>query len=262
MTADEMVRRLGPWLARNCRPGWKPVVEEGDGPVMGSKFSGTPWIDPYAAWPDCGVCKKPLQLFLQLNLGDLPDELGGRFGTGLLQLFYCTRYNCQSEGGWEPFADDLSRVRVIQASGPGKLALVPEVAGYFPAKRVVGWDRFLDVPMPCEHEELGLTYSYNWDTGTVRVECPEADFDVTTRIAACPVEELVVSEHGDKLAGWPAWVQGVEYPHCPRCGKRMVLVFQVDSQVNIPFTFADGGCGHITQCPDHKDVVAFGWACA
>ena len=41
----------------------------------------------------------------------------------------------------------------------------------------------------------------------------------------------------------------------------MALVFQVDSEDHVPFMFGDTGCGHVTQCPDHKDVVAFGWAC-
>src|SRR5947209_13642785 len=87
MTADEIVKKLEPWLARHRRPAWKPVVEDGDGPVTGSKFCGTPWIGPNTPWPDCGHCKKPLPLFLQLDLGDLPAELGQPFGTGLLQLF-------------------------------------------------------------------------------------------------------------------------------------------------------------------------------
>jgi hypothetical protein len=39
-------------------------------------------------------------------------------------------------------------------------------------------------------------------------------------------------------------------------------VFQVDSEDNVPFMFGDVGCGHITRCPDHKQVVAFGWACS
>jgi hypothetical protein len=38
-------------------------------------------------------------------------------------------------------------------------------------------------------------------------------------------------------------------------------VFQVDSEDHVPFMFGDAGCGHVTQCPDHKEVVAFGWAC-
>src|SRR4051812_4991019 len=117
MRANEIVTALGPWLARQRRPAWKPVVEAGDGAATNSKYSGTPWTGPDAPWPNCGLCRQPLQPFVQLDLGDLPAELGRPFGTGLLQLFYCTRGECQGSGGWEPFADDLSRVRIIHPAG-------------------------------------------------------------------------------------------------------------------------------------------------
>jgi uncharacterized protein YwqG len=203
----------------------------------------------------------PLQLFLQLNVNDLPEELGQRFGTGLLQLFYCIRNECQGNGGWEPFADDLSRVRVVQPAGDSLNTSVPEQEARFPAKRIVGWTEFIDLPMPCEHDELGLKYTYEFDSGTLRLECPELEFDLTQPMNECPAEEIAVSQPKDKLAGWPFWIQNVEYPSCPQCGRRMVHVFQVDSEDNIPFMFGDAGCGHITQCPEHKEVVAFGWAC-
>jgi hypothetical protein len=75
------------------------------------------------------------------------------------KLFYCTRDECQGYGGWEPFADDLSRVRVVHPTGPGLKASVPQHDGSFPAKRIVGWTRFLDLPKPSEHDELGLQYT-------------------------------------------------------------------------------------------------------
>ena len=87
MTAEEIVAKLEPWLAKHQRPAWRPVVQDGDGPATVSKFCGTPWVGPDAPWPDCGQCRKPLQLFLQLDLGMLPEELVGQFGTGLLELF-------------------------------------------------------------------------------------------------------------------------------------------------------------------------------
>ncbi len=261
MTTKEIVRALAPWVAKQRRPAWKPVVEDSDGPPAASKFAGTPWIGPDAPWPACGHCTRPLPLFLQLDLGDLPAELGQRFGTGLLQLFYCTRDECQGYGGWEPFADDLSRVRVVQPHGPGLRPSAPPGVDLFPARRIVGWSRFLDLPMPCEHGDLGLTYTYDFDLGTLRFICPELGFDVTNAMNDCPAEAIAVSAAGDKLAGWPAWVQDVEYPNCPQCGRRMAQVFQVDSEDNLPFMFGDVGRGHITQCPDHQEVVAFGWAC-
>jgi uncharacterized protein YwqG len=261
MTTDEIIKKLEPWLAKHRRPAWKPVVEDGDGPATVSKFCGIPWISPDAPWPDCGHCKKPLQLFLQLDLGDLPEELGRRFGTGLLQLFYCTRGECQGYGGWEPFADDLSRVRVVQPHGPGRKTSLSLQEGNFPAKRIVGWERFIDLPKPEEHRELGLKYTYDFKAGTVKVECPELGLVFENLPSRGLAEQIGNSKLGDKLAGWPAWIQNVEYPDCPRCGRRMVLVFQVDSEDNVPFMFGDAGCGHVTQCPEHKEAAAFGWAC-
>lgn len=262
MHALKIVKMLEPWLTKHRRPAWKPVVSEGDGPATVSKFCGAPWIGPNATWPECGHCKKPLPLFLQLDLGDLPEELGGRFGTGLLQLFHCTRDDCQGVGGWEPFADDLSRVRVVQPIGPTLTTSVAQQEGHFPAKKIVSWSRITDLPTPCEHDELGLNYTYDFGAGTLRLQCPELAYDLTYPMNDCRAEQIAISEPQDKLTGWPAWVQGVEYPHCPRCGCRMVNVFQLDSEDNISFMFGDVGCGHITQCPDHKDVVAFGWACS
>jgi uncharacterized protein YwqG len=258
MTTEEIVQHLEPWLAKQRRPAWKPVVQDGDGPVAASKFAGLPWIGPEAPWPVCGECKQPLQLFLQLDLADLPTELDQRFGTGLLQLFYCVRDECQGYGGWEPFGDDLSRVRVVQPTGPGQETSLPK--SVYPAKRIVGWERFIDLPKPTEHEELGLKYLYNHKAGTVRLECDELGLvfdDIRDKTLA---ENIANSELGDKLGGWPAWIQNVEYPSCPRCGRQMVLVFQVDSEHNVPFMFGDAGCGHVTQCPEHQEVVAFGWA--
>jgi hypothetical protein len=261
MTTEEIIKKLEPWLAKHRSPAWRPVVEDGDGPATASKFCGTPWIGPDAPCPDCGHCKKALPLFLQLDLGDLPDELGGRFGTGLLQLFYCTRKECQRYGGWEPFADDLHRVRIVQPTGPGLAASVPQQTGEFPAKRIVGWTRFIDLPQPEEHGELGLEYAYDFKAGTVRLECQELGLVFDGIKDDLLAEKIGDSVAGDKLGGWPAWIQNVYYPNCPRCGQRMVHVFQVDSEDHIPFMFGDAGCGHITQCPRHREAVAFGWAC-
>lgn len=260
MTTEEIVKILQPWLAKHRRPAWRPIVEHGDGPPTVSKFSGTPWISPDTTWPDCGQCTKPMQLFLQLDLGDLPVELGNPFGVGLLQLFYCTRDECEGDGGWEPFTD-LNRVRVVQPTGTSQIPSLPEQERPFPAKRIVGWRRFSELPRPDEHEELGLKYTYDFNAGTLRLDCPELTFDLTVPMDECEVEDIADAELGDKLAGWPFWIQSMEYPNCPRCGRRMVHVFQVDSEDNIPFMFGDSGCGHITQCPEHKEIVAFGWAC-
>jgi hypothetical protein len=40
----------------------------------------------------------------------------------------------------------------------------------------------------------------------------------------------------------------------------MRYVFQYTGD-ELPFMLGDSGIGHITQCPDHPEVVAFAWAC-
>ena len=66
---------------------------------------------------------------------------------------------------------------------------------------------------------------------------------------------------GDKLLVWPNWIQGIEYPECPTCSEPMKLVFQIDSEDNVPHMFGDVGCGHLCQCPNHPRILGFGWAC-
>jgi hypothetical protein len=196
---------------------------------------------------------------VQLDLAGLPKELQGRHGSGLLQLFYCVRSDCQGQGGWEPFADDLSRVRIVQGSGAAGPA--PKGVEIFPAFRIVGWKSFDDYPHPGEHEGLGLRRTYDFKAKTVRVVCASPSLDVVSSEMDGLAEAIANAQPKDKLSGWPAWVQGVEYPSCPRCEKTMQLVLQLDSEDHVPFMWGDAGCAHITQCAEHKDVVAFGWAC-
>lgn len=48
----------------------------------------------------------------------------------------------------------------------------------------------------------------------------------------------------------------------PECGSEMQMVFQIDSCKTLPHMFGDAGAGHITQCPEHRTVMAFRWACS
>jgi hypothetical protein len=42
----------------------------------------------------------------------------------------------------------------------------------------------------------------------------------------------------------------------------MDLVMQLESNEHLDFMFGDAGTGHITRCPEHREVVAFAWACS
>ena len=225
------------------RRAWKPVVEDKDGSILASKFSGSPYLETGEEYPHCRNCNKPLQLFIQLNLSELPEQISGEFGEGLLQLFYCTSEEplCEVEcEAFFPFAESLL-IRIIQPEGKASSFGKLPTANFFPPKLITGWKEIEDYPNVEEAESLGVKLNDDESESLYEEGFPVA---------------------GDKLAGYPAWVQGIEYPNCPSCGKPMRLLFQIDSEDNLPFMFGDVGCAHITQCETHKEQLAFGWACA
>ena len=224
---------IPPPVRHLTRPTFKPVVEPGEQAGLESRFGGQPWLPAGEGWPRCGDCGNPMTFFLQVAAAEVPAAMRERFGAGLLQMFYCTD-GCD---GFEAFSP-ASLIRLVRPFGTG--ATPAEAATEnFAAKRIVSWTEQVDLPDWDELADLG-------------VELPEEEIDALGQ---------TYPRAGDKLGGWPHWVQGVEYPSCRRCGRRMELLVQVDSEDNVPWMFGDMGCGHITQCPDHLDELAFGWAC-
>lgn len=266
-TVANVVRQLEPWIAQHRRKAWSPVAA--DSPELGtngSQFGGLAWLPVGEPWPVCGACSRDLHLFLQLDLNTLPADLQGKYGEGLLQLFYCTRDDCDVDREpWAPF-DSGHLVRIIP---PGVAGALDTFDGEpYPLKVIEGWKELVDLPHPQDHDELGLHYDYDFKNETVSLDCRALGVKLgPLSLHDADDEENEVAEaigqclEGDKLAGWPNWVQGTEYPDCPTCGERMQLVFQIDSEDHIPFMFGDVGTGHITQCPKHKDQLTFAWAC-
>ena len=243
-------------LAPLKRRAWKPVVEEGTGSMSVSKFAGQPLLVGDESHPVCPNCERPLQLFLQLNLDDLPAEIKDEYGEGIVQLFYCTseeplcEVDCQA---FFPFAASvlarLIKPENINLNGfdrPLELATPSNdsqmsAESIFPPKRIVGWEALDDYPNSEEAGTLGIEFSDD------------------------EIDEYYETDHplvGDKLAGYSMWVQGIEYPNCPVCGELMRLLFQIDSEDNLPYMFGDVGCAHLTQCATHKEQLAFAWACS
>ncbi len=223
------------------RIAWQPVVADDDGLPADSKFAGTPFLVEGENYPICSNCEKPLQLFVQIDLDKLP--VGSKFGRGLLQLFYCTSEEplCEVEcEAFFPFAKSVS-TRIIKPENLDRQNNNNSDHGNFPPKKITGWQETADYPNREEGEFLGIELSEKeWE------ELYEENYPIS----------------GDKLDGFPMWIQGVEYPDCPICNERMRLVFQIDSEDNIPYVFGDVGCAHLTQCEQHKEQLAFGWACS
>ena len=189
----------------------------------------------------CPNCRRPIPLLTQLAIAELPEEVRP-IGDGLFQLFYCNQVPDDGDtpcdvdlGGWAAFSA-AHAVRIVTDS-EGETS-VEGVA--HPGRRVVSWSPSLESPNGEELRWLGIEISdEQWDG----------------------LGDAGIPRSGEKVGGWPLWIQGVEYPDCPRCGEQMAFVMQIDSEQNVPVMFGDVGIGHVTQCRSHPEVLAFGWAC-
>lgn len=232
-----------PILAPYKKTAWFPETEQRASAGHASRFSGLPLLLEGETWPSCRHCAKPMQLFLQLNSSDLPDQAGLPFGDGILQVFYCTNEykDCEFEcEAYLPFSQS-TLLRVIRPEESGTVSAKKNpVKWAFPEKVIVKWTGKEDYPNWEELRMMGCSLS-------------EDDIDIL-----CDQQYPLA---GDKLLGWPHWVQGVEYPQCPDCGKSMKLIFQIDSDDHLSHMFGDMGCAHITQCEDHRHQLAIAWAC-
>lgn len=205
------------------------------GPAKGGptdQMAGAPWLPAGTAHPDCACCGAPLALFLQLRTDPLRKAFPGLPPGHLVQLFYCIDGDgpCEVDAEtWNAFnASTVGRlVPALDAGHPG--------AARLPGQAIVGWRPAHELPHP---EDLEI----------------EVDGDTW----------MALSEHchdGDKLGGWPAWVQGPELPRCRVCGDTLRFLFQVDSNCGVDHMFGDVGTAHLSYCEKHPEELGFGWAC-
>lgn len=257
MHADDVKRISAAWRTRHARPAWRPQTRT-DGEGVRSWFGGRPLTAPGHAWPTCAGCSAPMRFLVQLDVEELPDEFVTPLPDGVVQLFYC-QFDDGDCSTWEPFGG-CSHVRVLPRDAHELAAspVEPDEQAY-----VVAWELFEDHPGPEDFALLGLTLDYDFDRQVVTARAKEPAFELVDAPMALGVAELISEAvAGDKLGGWPLWIQGAEYPPCPECGAPMQVFLQLDSECNLPWMFGDAGCGHLTQCARHPHVMAFGWACS
>jgi hypothetical protein len=207
-------------ISRTCL---LPVTEEGESVNVVSKFCGSAWLGPSEAWPACGFCSQPMQLFVQLLIADTDEQLRKQTGDGLLQLFVCTWEVCDGLGNLDPFAgNSLARMIPVGALRAGGIHERPaaEEATY-PSRLIVGWRQAID-------------YTGRYEERPYPLEC-------------------------EKIGGWPKWVQDEAEVMCPHCDTPMPPVLQIGSLDNIPYMFGDSGVGHVHVCAKHPETAGFRW---
>jgi hypothetical protein len=234
------VQELRDELQEFQRTAWIPQVRFRAGEVTHSKLGGTPWISETEEWPCCAVCSQPMELFLQLNSEELPEEMAGRF-SGLLQVFVCVT-NGYSSGtcalGYEGFSKAWL-LRLCQPVGQPRYSRPPFEDAFIEGV-IESWQPRVDLPSSQELAALGIRLSHEqW------------------RLMVAPEEQF--TEAGDKLGGWPNWPQNLDYIACPRCQRRMDVIFQFDSSDTLPHDYMDCGTAWVSQCAEHPDVLAFNW---
>lgn len=258
-------------LSHRKRKAWEPIVQEGDGAIAASKFAGKPWLNEGEEYPICPNCSKPMQLFLQLNLDELPNNLKSRFGSGILQFFYCTNVSEveQETGLYGKTAEECETIinnlpeniqqrwwRFVDWEGEiGKIRL----------KRITdcgseceGWDAFsrcqfirivqpTDVSATFDLPDIEGLFDAKLIVGWLEVDNYPTLDELDTLGVILEQDEVDIliyqlDQGGGKLAGWADWVQYPQYPNCPTCNQPLnQFVFQLASEGNIPYVWGDWG---------------------
>jgi predicted DNA-binding WGR domain protein len=222
------------------RTAWSPIVESRKDTPLASKYGGNLWFnlqDPRATCTNCGY---PKECYLQLNLQDLPAELQGKCGQGLLQVMICSHDTCGCAYCIAVADDEMATedVRVLQPKDTESLNDEPDDST--PVLQIVGWQPFDDYP----------TYEEAWDVYNTEYgdEGEEEIFDSHDNVRKM-----------DKLGGWPCfWQQFTGYPTCPVCQETMQFLFLLSR--GVPGWEDNGSLTEdcpisIFQCSTHSDQL-------
>ncbi|WP_442510523.1 DUF1963 domain-containing protein [Novipirellula sp. SH528] len=226
-------------LKRHARETYVAKLKRGGGSPAASKIGGVPWLDTADDWPLCGHCDNPMQFLFQLNLEETSRLTCGPSGTGLFQVFYCTTSDTYcDELGDDPFSPYGMHLcaRHYRPKADSAAVKKPRSANSLKPKTIVEWSATTEYP---SYEDAIKLKGVSFTDEETNFICLEDDS---------------LTQMGEKLGGWPGFIQGADYPACPTCSQPMKFVFQLASfGSRIAFLF---------RCSKHRSTLAFSWQCS
>ncbi|AKT43313.1 hypothetical protein [Chondromyces crocatus] len=233
LRSDDLRReRLATWLDAARRPCFEPLLEPGDGTPDDAKMGGT----PLGASPVCKGCQRTMVLLLQLDPATLPEG-APLVGEGPLQVFHCGNHDCDHGDLTHAPGGTGVRLRLglpkasSRATSATSKKAKPVARGQ--ASRIIGWKPGVDLPS-------------SGDADALRLDAKELRLTQAQR-----------SRGGDKLGGYPSWIQAPQPASCPTCDAPMRFVFQLSARL---VDFGDAGLGYVHQCAKHPTKLAFSWS--
>lgn len=204
-----------------------------------SKFGGLPHLNQENEWPICNCCKNPMSFFMQLNLEKLSINYANN--KGLLQVFLCTQSDCNAAlETYAPFCEGAV-IRILNIEKSSAMAnLGKHTIATFPERNISKWGMESDYPHPESYDKIGIQLN------------PET-YDI--------LADAEIALEGDKLGGWPSFVQGHQEVYDPEDNTTYEYLFQIDSEDNLPFMFGDGGTAYIYYHPQKPEKLAMFWQC-
>lgn len=195
-------------------------------------------------WPVCGLCKTALPCFLQLNLATLPTDFSTAFAqlSGLAQFFYCTRcqpffskpvFSTASTQNKGVFLQLLNDTEVKHAEA--QFHPDPEKLFLFPEAFISGWS--------------GPKSDFPW-----------REYEIWEAIQLDAEEEVQAAQYnltGDKLGGWPHWLQDSQTPLDSK-GQAMLPLFQLDSgstSRQLEYNWGDSGVASLFLSQDGQELA-------
>lgn len=203
-----------------------------------SKFGGLPYLTPENEYPKCSNCGKHLQLLVQLNLEDLPENTEN----GLIQLYFCTNPNTQCESKLTSKNITTSIFRKLEITGNSVIDS-PDKEPIFPEKRITQFIEFIDYPHREDYYKMGI-----------ELQVPDAIYDYMM------ANNIGTTNANDKLFGYPHWLQSSEFTNTLKSDNEHLL-FQLASNDNLPFMFGDSGIGYLLKNRNHNNPLSFYWQC-